>query len=263
MALLERNGVQIWYEYCLPDDGSAAQVVTLINGHTRSSSDFKIFSKKLREHGYATLILDNRGSGKSESTSSFSLSDMVEDVVSIWNHCKIEKSSVLGISMGGIIAQFLSLDYSKRVDRLILVSTTHNESWIKPTKGSWTLNEGEVEAKLASYFAEGFVSKNPLLFKAMCQQIRASVTSGSFELKAAAQRAAIKASVRIIDPTQIAHKTLIIHGEKDQIIPVEAAIELSQKINASEIEVMPDVGHLILAENAQPLYRKVIQFIEG
>jgi pimeloyl-ACP methyl ester carboxylesterase len=263
MALLERSGGQIWYEYCLPDGVSSSHVVTLINGHTRSSSDFKILSKKLRENGYATLVLDNRGSGKTETTSSFSLSDMVEDVVSIWNHCKIEKSSVLGISMGGIIAQFLSLDYSKRVDRLILVSTTHDDSWIKPTKGSWTLKDGEVEAKLASYFADGFVSKNPLLFKAMCQQIRASLTSGSFEHRAAAQRAALRASVRTIDPNLIAHKTLIVHGEKDQIIPVEAAIELSQKINPSEIEVMPEVGHLILAENAQALYRRVIEFIEG
>lgn len=74
---------------------------------------------------YFTLILfDQRDVGYSKNFSgSFSINTLADDVHTILNKLNIEKTNVLGWSMGGFVAQMFAINHSKRVHRLILYAT--------------------------------------------------------------------------------------------------------------------------------------------
>lgn len=265
MAFLDRDGAQIFYELSepAPTSNKAAAVVTLVNGHTRSSGDFRMMTRQLNVAGIQTLILDNRASGKSTVSKPFTLRDMEDDIIGIWDHLDLGKVSLLGISMGGFISQGIAARAADRVDRLILVSTGAGPEWIRPTGGGW-INEGKmIEDKLASYFAPGFINRNQLLFETMVRQTKAAIAGGRFAERSDQQRDALKATPRDWSYDQITAKTLIIHGDEDAIVDVGAALDLNKKIKNSEVVILPGVGHLILAEASKALYEHATSWLKS
>jgi 3-oxoadipate enol-lactonase len=259
MPFIETNAARIYYE----THGEQGQWVTLINGHTRSSSDFRMMARILVETGlFRVLLIDNRASGKSEVSSGFTMNDMCADVVRVWDQVLIETSAVLGISMGGVIAQGLAITYPHRVSKLILVSSAPEESYIRSTGGAWIAEGNQLEEKMRSYFAPGFIERNPVLFSSMINQIRQALHSGKFSRHSDMQREALR-SVKWTDQLQkIQAPTLIVHGEMDAVVDLEAAGILKEKIIRSTQVTFPGVGHLLLAEAPKDLYRVVIDFLK-
>ncbi len=257
MPILETQGTKIYYE----THGAGGHWVTLINGHTRSSSDFRMMSRILVETGlFSVLLLDNRGAGRSESDGPFSLFDMCHDVHRLWDHLGIATSSVLGISMGGFIAQGLAILLPDRVKKLILVSTSSEEGFIRPTGGAWATEGNLIEEKMRAYFAPGFVERNPLLFSTMINQIRQAIESGKFKKNSDLQRQAMRGASWTERLHEIRCPTLIVHGEMDQVVELKGAELLIQKIPGSRKHLLPNAGHLLLAEAPKELYRVAVEF---
>ena len=94
---LESTTAKIYYEL----HGETGDWVTLVNGHTRTMRDFKIFTRKLVEAGFRVLLLDNRGAGESKVSFPFSLSEMASDVIDLWDEIGIEKVTYLGYQWVG------------------------------------------------------------------------------------------------------------------------------------------------------------------
>lgn len=82
------------------------------------------------EAGYRVVRMDNRGVGESawmndwSRAKAYTLDDMADDVVAVMNALKLEQAHVLGISMGGMIAQTLAINHPQRVQSLISMMTT-------------------------------------------------------------------------------------------------------------------------------------------
>ncbi len=260
MSTLSRTGAIVSYDLI---GDSALPCVTLVNGHTRSSSDFRMMARNLGEAGFSALLIDNRGAGKSEVTQSFTIKDMWDDIVAIWDDIGVQTSHLLGISMGGFISQGLAITHPERVDRLILVSTAPEEKFIVSTGPGWSVDNGKIEEKLAAYFAPGFIDRNPLLFSTMVAQIRQAAVSGKFLERSNLQRDAMKGATLTAMLGKIQAKTLIIHGGLDQVIPVAAAKVLQTEIYGAKMEILQNAGHLLLAETPKDLYRLVIDFLRG
>lgn len=259
MPFLERPGARIFFEH-LSAEGSSKSLVTLINGHTRSSGDFRMMARHLNSNGISCIILDNRASGKSEAQAAFTLQDMQDDVIAVWNELGITGSYLLGISMGGFICQGIAIQHPELVERLALVSTAADPKWIKSTGGGWINSGSLVEEKLASYFAPGFVEQNPILFSTMVKQTKAAIAEGRFTEKSNQQRDALAGVSWSNQLTSIAAKTLIVHGAVDQVVDVKAAEELSSFIPNATLKILPGIGHLILAEAPKLLYQAAIEF---
>lgn len=258
VPILETNGAKIYYEA----HGDGGHWVTLINGHTRSSTDFRMMSRILVESGlFSVLLLDNRGAGRSESEGSFSLYDMCHDVHRLWDYLGITTSSVLGISMGGFIAQGLAISLPDRVKKLILVSTSSEESFIRQTGGAWAAEGHLLEDKMRAYFAPGFVERNPLLFSTMLSQIRQAIDSGKFKKNSDLQRQAMHGASWTERLHEIRCSTLVVHGEMDQVVELKGAELLVEKIPGSRKCLLPNAGHLLLAEAPKELYRVVVDFL--
>lgn len=257
MPQLDRTGAQLNYEVW----GDGPVWLTLINGHTRPLTDFRLMGRKLTSHGLKILALDNRGAGETIAADGFTLEDMVDDIVALWDHEGIEQSHVLGISMGGFIAQWLAAEYAERVGNLVLVSTAAGPAHIKSDDEPWSTDPDQVGQKLAPYFTGKFRVQNKLLVDAMVKQIVKAVREGDFAERGQAQRAAIQGYNGTQRLSEIKAPTLVVHGQDDGIIPFAAAEELASGIAQAKLHSFADAGHLLLAERPQPLFSAVRDFL--
>jgi len=72
---------------------------------------------------FSLILIDNRGIGQSVARKApRSLADLASDIVELFDHLQIDRAHVLGVSLGGVIAQRLAIDHPSRLDRLVLVS---------------------------------------------------------------------------------------------------------------------------------------------
>lgn len=253
MGQLIQNGAVIHYETW----GEQGPWLTLLNGYTRSLKDFRLLGRHLQGLGFRILVLDNRGAGETNTDGPFSIKDLVGDVVALWNTLGISCTGVLGISMGGFIAQTLALDYADYVRNLILISSAATDQWLGSNETPWSTDIEAVKTKLASYFAPSFVERNRLLIQSMAKQIATSVAEGDFADRAKLQKAAIRGfDTRSRLPT-LRCPTLVLHGASDQVINKNAAFELSSLIPNCKLTILPEAGHLLLAEAPKSLYEIV------
>ncbi len=238
-----------------PEQGT----ITLLNGHTRSLTDFRMLGRRLVESGYEVIVLDNRGAGETVSASSFSLDDMAGDVVALWHHLGITSTNVLGISMGGFIAMRLAERYPETISRLFLVSTAAYTGGIVSDGRSWNGSESEIAAKLARYFSPAYAEKNQVVLATMARQIAKGVSEGQFLAGSQAQREAIHGFDARASLPQLAIPTVLIHGTEDVITPYTRAEEMHQLIPGSTLTPLAGAGHLLLAERPQEFFRILVE----
>lgn len=235
--------------------------ITLINGYTRAWTDFRSMAKRWNEAGFAVLAFDNRGAGQSTVAGPFTLADMAGDVIGLWDHVGIPASTVLGISMGGVIAQRLAAEHTARVERLVLVSTCLDHAHMQSTVNQWGTTIPAVLEQLQIYFSPEFFEKNRPLVEAMAKSICQNAGHPRFNEQAALQRQALNG----FDHTELMKRlkvpTRILHGELDRVIAAEAADELHAAIAGSQLLKFPGKGHLLLAEAPKELFEGALQFV--
>ena len=229
MPLLETDLGHTFYEVWQIDDTSPW--VTLINGYTRSSSDFRSFAKFLNKEGYNAVSLDNRGCGQSVNYTHFDFNDFLDDIVNVWENLDIGTSHILGISMGGAIAQAITTRSPNKVLKVVLVST-----FLKPKtleKNSWSNTIPGIESQLLPYFSDAFKTKNSVLIRGMAKQIFKSNGDGSFSKGSMLQKKALLDFYSKGFTPVISHDCIVVHGKKDQIIPIDEAFSLFKQISNS------------------------------
>jgi len=260
MPELGRPRATIYFEQTPPDSGAAGvsrRTVTLVNGHTRSSSDFRIMARRLASAGIEVITLDNRGAGRTTAEIPYSVEEFRDDVIGVWDHLGIATSEIVGISMGGLIAQQVAAHAPTRVTRLVLVSTAADRRWIGGGDQSWVTDAVGIDRKMRSYFAPAFVKRNELLVQSMVKQTLKAVSEGDFALRADAQRDAIK-RFPAPDLSRITAPTLVVHGDEDGIVVPDGGRDLASRIPGARLLLIPGGGHLLLAEKPAELLAAII-----
>jgi pimeloyl-ACP methyl ester carboxylesterase len=112
------NGINIDYRV----EGQGEPLI-MIAGFSSEKNGWWFQTKAFKKY-YRIITFDNRGVGKSDKpTGPYTVKRMADDAIGLMDHLGIEKAHVLGISMGGMIAQELAINHPERVDKLVLVST--------------------------------------------------------------------------------------------------------------------------------------------
>ena len=280
LQFLEFEGAKIAFDF-QPSKNSCQNLLVLINGYQRNRLDFRAFRKKIEklDSNTATLALDNRYCGQTSvfSTEPLTVLRMARDVLALSAYfCKalnLNEFSLLGISMGGMIAQTLA-SRNSNIDKLFLVSTTSGGSgrtWPLEVKDPTTLEYKSSYETLDStkkhmrrYFGERFLKSSPLLFEMMCKTLVKSnqVENSGVEDGAKVQFYASATFDGVNYLSNIKAKTLVISGNEDHIIPIENAHYLSNGIPNSSLIVYKEVGHLILIEEPEKFANDVCEFLK-
>lgn len=247
---------RIYYETA----GTEGPWITLINGHTRPLSDFKSMTRYLVERGNRVLSFDNRGVGKTDCPAGFSLEDIAKDVVALWDHLQIPKCTVLGISFGGTVALTLASETAPdRVERLLLVSTAISDEHLSVEKEAPPRDPRRLIMNMTRYFSLEFAQKNPMIVQGFIRQVARTYQDPELALGARTQRDAMEHFDFAPALEKIRARTLVLHGEKDQIVPVESAKKIAAGIPKAKLETFP-VGHLLLVEMPVAFYERIQTF---
>lgn len=114
------NGIDIYYE--LRGEGYPLVMIMGLSGNVDwwDRSLLSLLAEK-----FQLVMFDNRGAGRSEKLrAEYSIPLMTSDTVGLLRFLDIDRAHILGVSMGGKIAQQLALDYPEMVERLVLCCTS-------------------------------------------------------------------------------------------------------------------------------------------
>lgn len=261
MAFLQRSeDVRLNYEV-KKAESAAHGWVTLVCAYTRTLTDYKAMGRYLSERGWNVLSFDNRGSGKTDTNPDFTLDDMAEDILALWDEIKIEKSSLVGISLGGAIGVTLAARLPAALEKLCLVSTPVDGSALGSEAREAPKNAKQLAARIARHFSPAFLAKNQLLVQGFIRQMGRAFQEPDSALGARAQRDAVRDMDLLPLLDSIAVPTLVIHGGADLIVNVSSAKQIASSISKARLEIVPEMGHLLLAECPVRLYELVAGFL--
>ena len=119
MAMIRANGIDIFHK----QHGDSGDWLLLIAGLGAHSGSFA-FQIEAFAARFRVLRFDNRGAGRTTAPDEpYSMRQMADDAAALMDALGIENAHVLGVSMGGMIAQELAINHPGRVDKLVLACT--------------------------------------------------------------------------------------------------------------------------------------------
>ncbi|MEB6066384.1 alpha/beta fold macrolide esterase [Staphylococcus arlettae] len=259
--IIETNGVQICTESFSSPSNPA---LLLINGATQSMVYWDTaFCEQLADKGMFVIRYDNRDVGRSTvyelGKSNYSVKDMANDGINVLNSYHIDKANVMGMSLGGMIAQVLTHHYPDRVLSLTLLSTSlfggENSSLDLPPMDSRILehhaqgqnvdwsNKEEVE----KYLVEGGKLLSGSKYGYEEQRIRKQAREEfdrANNLTSMFNHASLTGDDYYNDKIKaIQVPTLIVHGTDDLVLPYEHGLALKNEIPNSEMLALEGSGH--------------------
>lgn len=188
----------------------------------------------------------------------YSTSDMADEVSYAMNQLGIDNADIIGVSQGGMIAQYLAINYPDKVDKLVLAITTcrKNETLVK-TIDKWIDYARKNDYKnLIQNINEKTYTEKRLKYNALMYPILAKFLNRKKMERFIIQANACKKHNAWDEINKIQAKTLIIGGAEDKIVGKEAAAEMASRILGSILKIYPNLGHGAYDEAAD--FNKVI-----
>ena len=219
---------------------------------------------------YRVIVFDNRGVGRSDAPDTpYSTELMADDAAGLLNALDIDKAHILGLSMGGMIAQELALKYPQRVKSLILATTAAcPHSTNKHVLDTWTrmaLEGVSVETRFREQLPWIFTDKffdNPELVQLALNTKLANPDPQPAYAYTRQVAACLEHDAR--DRLgQITAPTLVLVGKEDILLPIQMSEELAAGIPNAELVVLEGGGHGFLVEIAGKFNRAVLDFLEN
>jgi 3-oxoadipate enol-lactonase len=221
---------------------------------------------------FRVINMDNRDAGDSGlGTGPYTIADMAEDTAGVIKNLNLGQTHIIGISMGGMIAQELAIRHPELVDKLVLVSTTAGGPTGVNAKPEimallMCVEEESIETRVRRTFTaiagEGYMAEHPDDLEII---VKGSIAKPmSLESYQRQLGACIDHSIRGVAEQlgKITAPTLIIHGECDPLIPYENGKYLAAHIKGARLSSYPGVGHLPPIEAPERFNREVIEFLE-
>ncbi|MET8148844.1 alpha/beta fold hydrolase [Actinoplanes sp. NPDC049668] len=262
------NGVQLRYETLGDDDAPA---LLLIMGLGAQLIDWpQDFCELLAARGLRVIRFDNRDAGLSSAlpqlgvpdvrgilggdraTVPYLLADLATDAAGLLDALGVERAHVTGVSLGGMIAQQLTIDHPSRVASLCsIMSTTGDRAVGRPTPEAAALlgtpPAASREVAIANSIAAARLIGSPgfpateqeLLQRASAKYDRAYNPLGTLRQYAAA----LASPDRTAALGGVTAPTVVIHGEDDPLIAVSGGRATADAVPGADLLVIPGMGH--------------------
>ncbi len=227
--------------------------------------------------GLFVVTFDNRDAGLSSQITdvatvpAYRLQDMAGDVVGLLDHLRIDRAHVLGISMGGMIAQHVAFSHGARMRSLISVmSSSGDPNLPRPSP--------EIFARLGAT-AEGadaiiaLTAENKAAFGSPGYpeplQVRMDAARRAYERSYRPEGVTRQMQAVIADGSRVARlndievPTLVIHGADDPLVPLAAGKSTAAHVPGAKLVVIAGMGHNIPDALVPEFVGHVIAFVGG
>jgi pimeloyl-ACP methyl ester carboxylesterase len=217
------------------------------------------------------VVFDNRGAGKSSKPDyAYSIEMFAKDTVGLMKALDIENAHILGISMGGLIAQQIAISYPEKVRSLIL-SSTHfgGANYIPMDEKTMALLialptetisvEQAREMRYRATFSSQFLQENRSILEKIDEwaekhptplyaQVHQSMATSEFDSES--------------ELSKITAPTLILHGENDLAVPTRNGELLAERIPNSKLKIIKSASHFVIIEKYEEFNDEVRNFID-
>ena len=257
MPVIDADGCPIHVEVEGPE---RAPVLMLSNslGTTLAMWDAQV--KPFTQH-FRLVRYDRRGHGKSGVPKGpYTMERLGRDVIAVLDGLGIKKINWCGLSMGGMVGQWIGANAPDRVERMVLTNT----SSYFPDKSGWNERLKMVEQKgtaefapanMARWFTPGFLQRSPEVVAPIQAMFAATPLEGFL---------ASGAAIRDMDHRALLPKitapTLVIAGRHDGATPPEANEYISQNIPGAQYMTL-DAAHLSSVEQPEAYTDAVLSFL--
>jgi 3-oxoadipate enol-lactonase len=215
---------------------------------------------------YRTIALDVRGHGLSgKPDMQYSIQQFSEDLFRFLKNLDITQAHLLGLSIGGAIAQQLALTHPKKVRSLILLSTfSYNDPDLQDTfkrlrnslitGGCSTFFDEAVKLTVSSEFAHTHAKE---IAEAKEEMVKTNSPTALIHAIDACMEFNVGDKI-----SQISLPTLIISGREDIFTPIHFSEQIHRSIRGSTWKILEGVGHnVLIPENIPELSRLVLDFL--
>lgn len=273
MAKLNANGIFLEYETF----GAASDpAVVLIAGLGFQLIDWPVaFCEKIAKAGFYVIRFDNRDIGLSQKMDHFGLpdlgrilqqiekgdapgipyhlSDMAADVAGLLDALKIERAHVVGMSMGGKIAQLMAIFYPEKLYSLTSIMSSSGSRHLPPPTAAATsvlmsAPKSQAEEDVVAFGLQvndvigspGFRWDRAALEAHIRACVRRCYSPSGYMRQYAA---VLAANPRVSELPHVTAPTLVIHGLDDPLVPYAAGEETARLIPGARLELVPGMGH--------------------
>jgi 3-oxoadipate enol-lactonase len=216
-----------------------------------------------------TLIrFSNRGTGLSDRPDvQPTIRMMADDAAALLEALDRPKAHVLGISMGGMIAQELVLNHPQRVQGLVLGCTTPGgpKSVVAPPEVLASLmpqpglsREEQIRKAWPIWCVPRFLEERRDFLEEMLASSLQTPTPIDTIMKQGVAVQGFDAYDRL---PQIKAPTLVIHGDSDRLVPPENGRILADRIPGARLHILPDAAHLFFWEHPEDSARPIVEFL--
>lgn len=245
-------------------DGRGERWVTFVTG---IANDLSMWDGQVAalERDFNVLRYDLRGHGGTPASGgAYTIELLVSDLAALLDHLNIRRTSVIGLGLGGAIAQAFALAHPDRVDKLMpcccrarmvpdfaamwhklreTVSTNGLESIVEPTVQRW--------------FSEDFKSRHPEVLEKIRKMIRSTTQEGYMGVTAAFLGLDVEAELGSIKAP-----TLYVSGAEDRLGGPPALMEgLAAKVKGARHVSVPNAAHIANIQNPEGFNRVLMDFL--
>lgn len=267
----ENSGeIELYYE----DHGSGSPIV-LIHGYPLNGASWERQVPVLLGAGHRVITYDRRGFGKSsQPTTGYNYDTFAEDLHKLVSHLRLKDFALAGFSMGGgEVARYFGRYGSQGVSKAAIISGVPPfllKTADNPEGVDGSVFEGIQKAVVAdryvffTEFFKNFYNTDVLLGKRVSEQaVQASwnVAAGSSATASLACVATWHEDFRA-DLSRIDVPVLVIHGDADRILPINASGQRTAKlIKGSRLSVIKDGPHAVNWTHSDEVNAELMNFL--
>jgi 3-oxoadipate enol-lactonase len=259
MAFARVNGVVIHHELRGKADGPTVVFANSLG------TDFRIWNAvtPALERDFRIVLYDKRGHGLSDAPPApYAMTDHVNDLAALLDHLGIARTAVVGLSVGGMIAQGLAAMRPDLVSALVLCDTAHkigtDELWnarieAVTTKGIASL----ADAVMERWFTPAYRQPDNADYAGYVNMLVRQPAEGYAGTCAALRDADLTESTRALKLP-----TLLIVGDQDGSTPPDLVRSTAELMSGARFEIVKNAGHIPCVEQPEVTARLMKDFLK-
>jgi len=263
MPHTDAPGFRMYYE----EHGSGFPLL-MINGlgsdHLEWLHQLPAFEARFRG-----IVFDNRGTGRSGVLQGpYTTAEMADDAAALLRFLGVARAHVLGVSLGGMIAQEVALRHPDLVEGLVLGCTgPGGELSVRPSPEAMAAfslakgedREAELRRMLPFLYTDACIRERPGEIEGFVRRRLDHPTPQEGYLAQLSAAVTHDASPRL---ERIRARTLVITGDADRLVNWENSLCLAGRIPGAKLVVLPGAPHRLFAETADAFNREVLLFLQ-